>query len=57
LKSRSFAIFGFIFKSASGENIASLTPQRSVISVKNDKGELIASSQALAYIKQPEKIK
>jgi hypothetical protein len=57
LKSRSFATFGFIFKSASGENIASLTPQRTVISVKNDKGELIASSQALAYIKQPEKIK
>lgn len=28
-----------------------------LISVKNDKGELIASSQALAYIKQPEKIK
>jgi hypothetical protein len=44
-------------KSASGENIESLTPQRTVISVKNDKGELIASSQALAYIKQPEKIK
>jgi hypothetical protein len=38
-------------------NIASLTPQRTVISVKNDKGELIALSQALAYIKQPEKIK
>jgi hypothetical protein len=38
-------------------NIASLTTQRTVISVKNDKGELIASSQALAYIKQPEKIK
>jgi hypothetical protein len=34
-----------------------VTPQRTVISVKNDKGELIAPSQALAYIKQPEKIK